>query len=113
MARIHADFSYSRGLPRGFGCSADELTTNPGGVSMNKKLLAVAVVGALASPAAFAQGTPTTLYGIFDMGYQNASGTDVVNKNFFQQGQRDPSRFGIKGSEDLEAGMYAMYGFEF
>ena len=80
---------------------------------MNKKLLAVAVVGALASPAAFAQGTPTTLYGIFDMGYQNASGADNRNKSFFQQGMRDPSRFGIKGSEDLEAGMYAMYGFEF
>lgn len=84
---------------------------------MNKKLLAVAVVGALASPVAFAQGT--TMYGIFDIGYQNASAkvnpgpADNENSNFIQEGQSDPSRFGVKGSEDLEGGMYAMYGFEF
>ena len=78
---------------------------------MNKKLLAVAVVGALASPAAFADGP--TMFGIFDLGYQNASGVDNKNKNFINQGMRDPSRFGVKGSEDLNGGMYAMYGFEF
>ena len=89
---------------------------------MNKKLLAVAVLGALASPTVFAQqaGSPrmlsaqgTTIYGIFDLGYQNASGINNKNKNFIQQGMRDPSRFGIRGSEDLDGGMYAMYGFEF
>ena len=80
---------------------------------MNKKLLAVAVVGALASPAAFAQSQGPTMFGIFDLGYQNRSGNDAANKNFIQQGMRDPSRFGVKGSEDLSGGMYAMYGFEF
>jgi predicted porin len=78
---------------------------------MNKKLLAVAVVGALASPAAFAQGS--TMYGIFDLGFQHASDYSGRNKNFIQEGMRDPSRFGVRGSEDLEGGMYAMYGFEF
>jgi predicted porin len=82
---------------------------------MNKKLLAVAVVGALASPAAFAQST--TLYGIIDVGYQNANnyggGTLADrNHNFVEQGQHSPSRFGVRGSEDLAGGMYAMYGFE-
>ena len=77
---------------------------------MKKKLLAVAVVGALASPAAFAQ----TLYGIVDVGYQNLKHADGdVNKHFIQSGQHSGSRFGVRGSEDLAAGTYAMYQIEF
>lgn len=77
---------------------------------MKKKLLAVAVVGALASPAALAQ----TLYGIVDVGYQNSKYADGdVNKNFIQSGQHSGSRFGVRGSEDLAGGTYAMYQIEF
>jgi predicted porin len=77
---------------------------------MNKKLLAVAVVGALASPVAFAQ----TLYGIVDLGYQNAKHSDAdVNKDFMVQGQHSGSRLGVRGSEDLAGGIYAMYQIEF
>lgn len=77
---------------------------------MKKKLLAVAVVGALASPAAFAQ----TLYGIVDLGYQNLKYADGdVNKHFIQTGQHSGSRFGVRGSEDLAGGTYAMYQIEF
>ena len=77
---------------------------------MKKKLLAVAVVGALASPVAFAQ----TLYGIVDVGYQNSKYADGdVNKHFIQSGQHSGSRFGVRGSEDLAAGTYAMYQIEF
>ena len=77
---------------------------------MKKKLLAAAVVGALASPVAFAQ----TLYGIVDVGYQNAKHADGdVNKNFFVSGQKDSSRLGVRGSEDLAGGTYAMYQIEF
>ena len=76
---------------------------------MKKKLLAVAVVGALASPVAFAQ----TLYGIVDVGYLNAKYTDAnSNKHFIASGQHSTSRFGVRGSEDLGAGMYAMYQYE-
>lgn len=82
---------------------------------MNKKLLAVAVVGALASPLAFAQST--TLYGVMDLGYQNArsyggGAQSDRQKNFVSQGMHSPSRFGIRGSEDLAGGMYAMYAIE-
>lgn len=78
---------------------------------MKKKLLAAAVVGALASPTAFAQ---TTIYGIVDVGYQNAKHADGdVNKDFVQSGQKDRSRLGVRGSEDLAGGTYAMYGIEF
>ena len=77
---------------------------------MKKKLLAAAVVGALASPVAFAQ----TLYGIVDVGYQNLKHADGdVNKHFIQSGQHSGSRFGVRGSEDLAAGTYAMYQIEF
>src|SRR5687767_1022224 len=77
---------------------------------MKKKLLAVAVVGALASPVAFAQ----TLYGIVDVGYQNSKYSDGdVNKHFIQSGQHSGSHFGVRGSEDLAAGTYAMYQIEF
>src|SRR5688572_17824226 len=77
---------------------------------MKKKLLAVAVVGALASPVAFGQ----TLYGILDVGYQNAKHADGdVNKDFVSTGMKDSSRFGVRGSEDLAAGTYAMYQIEF
>lgn len=77
---------------------------------MKKKLLAVAVVGALASPAAFAQ----TLYGIVDLGYQNADYSDAdVNNDFMVQGQHSGSRLGVRGSEDLAGGTYAMYQIEF
>jgi len=77
---------------------------------MKKKLLAVAVVGALASPVAFGQ----TLYGIVDLGYQNAKHADGdVNKHFMVQGQHSGSRLGVRGSEDLAGGTYAMYQIEF
>jgi predicted porin len=77
---------------------------------MKKKLLAVAVVGALASPVAFAQ----TLYGIVDVGYQNVDpDADDVNQDFIVQGQHSSSRLGVRGSEDLAGGTYAMYQIEF
>jgi predicted porin len=67
-------------------------------------------VGALASPVAFAQ----TLYGIVDLGYQNAKHSDAdVNKDFLVQGQHSGSRLGVRGSEDLAGGTYAMYQIEF
>ena len=77
---------------------------------MKKKLLAAAVVGALASPVAFAQ----TLYGIVDVGYQNLKHADGdVNKHFIQSGQHSGSRLGVRASEDLAAGTYAMAQIEF
>ena len=76
---------------------------------MKKKLLAVAVVGALASPAAFAQ----TLYGVMDVGYQNAKFADGdVNKHFVQNGMATGSRLGVRGSEDLAQGLTAIYVIE-
>ena len=79
---------------------------------MNKKLLAVAVVGALASPLAFAQ--TTTIYGGIDVGYQNESNyaNGSVNHNFVMSGGDYTSRIGFKGSDDLAPGLTAVYVLE-
>lgn len=79
---------------------------------MNKKLLAVAVVGALASPAAFAQNV--TIYGGIDVGYQNASNYAAgnANHNFVTSGGDYTSRIGFKGSDDIMAGTTAVFVME-
>src|SRR6185503_17075351 len=110
LGTIAADLLGSEGFAGRLASRSGEPTTNPwGSFRMKKQLLAAAVVGAFASPVAFAQ---TTLYGIVDIGYQHASGYDNRNKNFVQEGQHSPSRLGVRGSEDLAGGMYAMYGLE-
>jgi predicted porin len=73
---------------------------------MNKKLLAVAVVGALASPAAFAQNV--TLYGGIDVGFQHADSGQTGSKNFIQSGQWFTSRVGLKASDDIGPGLSAV-----
>ena len=77
---------------------------------MNKKLLAVAVVGALASPLAFAQNV--TLYGGVDMGLQHADSGQHGMKNFVSSGQWYTSRVGLKGSDDLTGGLYGLFQLE-
>jgi predicted porin len=73
---------------------------------MNKKLLAVAVVGALASPLAFAQNV--TLYGGIDVGLQRADSGQETAKNFVQSGQWYTSRVGFKASDDIGPGLSAV-----
>ncbi len=73
---------------------------------MNKKLLAVAVVGALASPLAFAQNV--TLYGGIDVGLQRADSGQEGAKMFVQSGQWYTSRWGIKASDDIGPGLSAV-----
>jgi len=77
---------------------------------MNKKLLAVAVVGALASPLAFAQNT--TIYGIIDANLQHADSSQAGTKNFVQSGSWATSRLGLKGSEDIGSGSYVFWQIE-
>lgn len=81
---------------------------------MQKKLLTLAVAGALAAPvAAIAQ---VTLYGVIDPGIRNqskvvtATGTDSVL--LVTGGQRTTNRYGIKGGEDLGGGLMADFTLE-
>ena len=79
-------------------------------MKQHKLLAAAALGGTLVSPAVFAQ----TVYGLVDVGYQYAKHADgIVNKNFIQSGQHSGSRFGVRGTEDLAAGLYASYQIEF
>jgi len=70
----------------------------------------VAVVGALASPLAFAQNV--TLYGGVDMGLQHADSGQTGAKNFVVSGQWYTSRFGLKASDDIGDGLYSLLQLE-
>jgi predicted porin len=74
---------------------------------MKKSLIALAVAGAFAAPAAFAASANVDVYGIMNVALQDtdASGTDLqVTDNF--------SRVGLKGSEDLGGGLKGVWQIE-
>lgn len=82
---------------------------------MQKKLLTVAVAGALAMPvAAMAE---VTVYGTIDGGLRSTSkvadGAGGSNSVFSQEGSyRTTNRWGLKGGEDLGGGLKASYTLE-
>jgi len=84
---------------------------------MNKKLLAVAVAGALAAPVvAFAQSS-VTLYGNVDVAYvskvhKTAAGGTASNVQGIGEGWQAGNRVGFRGSEDLGGGMSAQFLIE-
>jgi predicted porin len=78
---------------------------------MNKTVFALSAL-TLASSAAFAQSTPSsvTLYGIVDAGVVHNSG--VTNKNQLVSGIMEGSRFGLRGNEDIGGGFRAIFTLE-
>src|SRR5260221_260425 len=84
---------------------------------MNKKLLAVAVAGALASPVvAFAQSS-VTLYGSADVAYvskvyKTGSGLTFSRTQGIGEGWNAGNRIGFRGSEDLGGGLSAQFLIE-
>jgi predicted porin len=85
---------------------------------MNKKLMAVAVAGALAVPAiALAETSAVELYGRANMGFSQyqATGASVGSQaDFLKRGRvyDNGSRLGVRGSEDLGGGMKALIVIE-
>jgi predicted porin len=81
---------------------------------MQKKVMALAVAGALAAPvAAFAQASNVQIYGRANVGIDNYSATggtaDLKSRTrVFDNG----SRFGVRGSEDLGNGLKAIFQIE-
>lgn len=76
---------------------------------MNKKLMAVAVAGALAAPAfAFAQASTVQIYGRVHSAYDFTSQT--VNKQVASNG--GGSHLGFKGTESLGRGLTAWFQVE-
>jgi predicted porin len=79
--------------------------------TMNKTVCALSAL-TLASSAAFAQSTPSsvTLYGIADAGVVHNTG--VTNKNQLVSGIMEGSRFGLRGNEDIGGGFRAIFTLE-
>jgi predicted porin len=83
---------------------------------MQKKLLTMAVAGALAAPvAALAQ---VTVYGSIDTGIKQQSklytgvGTNTGSKMSVDPQIKKSNRFGLKGSDDLGGGLMANFNLE-
>jgi predicted porin len=78
-----------------------------------KKIATVGVVAGLVGATAHAQST-VTLYGLVDVGYEHLTNTNTVGQtqNALVSGAWLPSRFGLKGVEDLGGGMKALFQLE-
>ena len=85
---------------------------------MNKKLLAVAVAGALAAPGlALAQAANVQIYGLLDVRLDsmkftgNTAGTTGAQTKWHMSGGQ-PNYIGFRGSEDLGGGLTAFFQVE-
>jgi predicted porin len=93
---------------------------------MNKNVMALAVAGVLAAPAAFAQSSNVQLYGRANIGFDNyraegasggtlnngvsaGAGTDFKSRNRIFD---NSSRVGLRGTEDLGNGLKAIFQIE-
>jgi predicted porin len=84
---------------------------------MNKKLMAVAVAGALAAPAvAFAQASSVQIYGRANLGFDSAEakGATAANSDHKRRNRvfDSSSRLGFQGTENLGMGLKAVFKIE-
>jgi len=81
---------------------------------MNKKLMAVAVAGALAAPATVL--AQVQIYGRANLGFDNysATGATAANQDFKSRNRvfDNSSRLGFRGTEDLGGGLRALFLIE-
>jgi predicted porin len=93
----------------------------PGATSMQKKLIALAVAGALAASPALAESN-VSIYGVVDMGfshrgdaykeYDGKRSYSASSQNSIDSGLYNGSRLGFKGVEDLGNGLKALFRLE-
>ncbi|KAF0101573.1 MAG: outer membrane protein (porin) [bacterium] len=82
---------------------------------MKKSLIALAVAGSFAAPAAFAATANVDVYGIMNIAVEDKSSRKVNNATESGNGlavQDNYSRIGFKGSEDLGGGLKALWQIE-
>ena len=77
---------------------------------MKKSLIALAVAGAVAAPAAFAATSNVDIYGIF------GASVDIIDRDNASEDEfkvsSTASRIGFKGAEDLGGGLSAIWQVE-
>jgi predicted porin len=81
---------------------------------MQKKIIALAVAGALAAAPALAQ-TNVQIYGTIDMGVShrtNSYQNGTASKTSIDSGMSEGNRLGFKGTEDLGNGLKALFTLE-
>ncbi|MDO8350358.1 MAG: porin [Gallionella sp.] len=81
---------------------------------MQKKIIALAIATAFAAPAAFADTSNVTVYGVANVSYDMTKTGAVAAANSFSSNKvsSNTSRLGLKGSEDMGDGLSAIWQIE-
>jgi len=81
---------------------------------MQKKIIALAIAAAFAAPAAFADTSNVTVYGVANVSYDMTKTGAVAAANSFSSNKvsSNTSRLGFKGTEDLGDGLSAIWQIE-
>lgn len=80
---------------------------------MKKTLIALAVAGVVAAPAAFAATSNVDIYGVMSYSIDRANTDDsAIDDTDLVTGRDNVSRIGFKGSEDLGGGLSAIWQIE-
>ena len=80
---------------------------------MNKNLIALAVAGAFVAPAAMAQtANPVTLYGQVNVTVESVEAKGAGGLDRRTRVEDQSSRLGVRGTEDLGAGLKAFFQLE-
>ena len=80
---------------------------------MNKKLIALAIAGVVAAPAALAESAnPVTLYGLVDVAFDSARSSGGATVSTRNRVTNQFSRLGVRGTEDLGGGLKAFFQIE-
>ena len=78
---------------------------------MQKKIIALAIAAAFATPVAMAETANVNVYGFIDGGMRSSTSGGVTT-NTFGTGTYNSNRWGIKGSEDMGDGLKATFNLE-
>jgi len=81
---------------------------------MQKKIIALAIAAAFAAPAAFADTSNVTVYGVANVSYDMTKTGAVAPASSFSSNKvsSNTSRLGFKGTEDLGDGLSAIWQIE-
>ncbi|MDD4963119.1 MAG: porin [Gallionella sp.] len=81
---------------------------------MQKKIIALAIASALVAPSAFADTSNVSVYGLLNADFESVKSSNVGAgvANTISRVSSNATRLGIKGKEDLGAGLNAIYQLE-